>query len=383
MSIAIVSTKTGSGHNSVMKTIEEEFKKQNYHDVYMLPTFYEDILFSNRIMSEFYNFLLMSSIELCTKFSELANTKYTRPDILEDYNHRYEKILELVKMEGLECIVSTSHSINNSIIKVLNETNLLDKIPFYIVVTDPFDPIAAGFDVPGAVKYFCATETVKEILIKAGVEISRIQVIDYPVSSRFIKKYSDTEKKLVYEKMGLLFHKPTILLNSGASGSSHYFELLKLMLDCNGDYQIIIICGKNKTMYEMAYRLKEQNKQAAIKVLGFVDNIEEILQISDIAVTKAGANTFFECLYCETPVIIDGIHGLMYQERGVIDYLRDYGVGVLLNDSRDLPELLDYLFSNGLIEQVKTNIKNLTLKNGTSKIVHTILNDLNVLNGTA
>lgn len=379
MSIALLSAKTGNRHVSVMKTMAEEFKKQNYHDIYEYPSYFEDCIHGNIILSNYYNSVItLSQMGLCAKFYELFARK--RFDLSEEfYQESREKIFELVSKDGLECIISTSHSINNSIIKVLKETKLLEKIPFYIVVTDPFDPIAAGFDVIGATKYFCPTDIVKKILEKSGIESPRIKVIDYPVSARFNKKYSNMEKKLVYERMGLLSNKRTILLNSGALGSTHYFELLKRMLDYKGDCQIIILCGMNETLYKMSCRLQEQNRQTIIKVLSYVDNIDEILQISDLVVTKAGANAFFECLYSETPVIIDGIHGFLYQEQGVVDYLRDHGVGVVLNDSCDLPALVDYFFSNGLIERIKTNIKNLNLRNGTSEIVHTVLSDLCLL----
>jgi len=375
MSIAILSAKTGNGHISVMKTIEEEFKKQNYYDIYTYPSFYENISFNNKIMSSFYNYLLASSIKLCKEYSEISGTAYSN-SLEEYYQESREKILQLVNMDELEAIISTCPFINNNIIRTLKGEGLTEKIPFYIVVTDPFDPIVKGFNVTGATRYFCATEVVKDILVRSCIESSRIQVIDYPVSARFNKEYSDAEKERVYKKMGLHSDKPIILFNSGAFGSMHYFNMLKKMLKYYNEYQIIMICGKNETMYERSYILQEENRQASIKVLGFVDNIEEILLISDIAITKAGANTFYECLYSKTPMIIDGIHGFMYQEQGVIDYLRDYGVGVVLNDSSDLPDLLNYLFSNGLIERIKINIRNLNLQNGTSKIVNTILSDI-------
>ena len=376
MSIAILSANTGSKHVSVMKTIEEEFKRQNFHDICTYPSFYEDVHYSNKLLSNFYNYVItLSQMELCAKYYELFAKE--RFDLDEDYyQESRKKTLELVSMNSLKAIISTCPFINNNITRVLKETGLNGNISFYIVITDPFDPIVAGFNVVGATRYFCATEVVKKILVMAGIESPRIQVIGYPVPAKFNKKYSVVEKERIYEIMGLYSDKPTILLNSGALGSTHYFELLKETAEYDGDCQIIILCGTNKTLYRMSCRLQEQNRQVVIKVLSYVDNIDEILQISDIVITKAGANTFYECLYSETPVIVDGIHGFLYQEQGVVDYLRDYGVGVVLNDSSDLPDLLNYIFSNGLIERIKTNIKNLNLKNGTSKIVNTVLNDI-------
>jgi len=372
MSIAILSANTGSRHVSVMKTIEAEFEKQNFHDICAYPSFYEDIHYSNKLLSNFYNYMItLSQIELVAKYYELLAKE--RFDLDQDYyQESREKLLKLVSINGLQAIISTCPFINGNIIRILKETGLTEMIPFYIVVTDPFDPIVAGFKVAGAKRYFCATEVVKEILAMAGNE--GIQVIGYPVPGKFNKKYSSTEKEHIYEIIGLYSDRPTILLNSGALGSTHYFELLKVLAEYDGYCQIIILCGINKTLYRMSCRLQEQNRQVVIKVLSYVDNINEILQISDIVITKAGANAFYECLYSETPMIIDGIHGFMYHEQGVVDYLRDYGVGVVLNDSCDLFDLLYYSFCNK--ENIKRNIRNLNLQNGTSKIVSTILDDI-------
>lgn len=377
MSVAILSAKTGNGHNAVMNTIAEVFFMRNYKEIFIYPSFYEDNLISNKILSDFYNFLIATSnIELCEKFSELS--AIGGYDLSDDiYSGSRDNILKLINKPGLEAIISTSHSINNNIIRALKESGLYKKIPFYIVVTDPFNPISVGFDVVGATKYFCTTEEVRKILIEGGVESKLIETIGYPVQDKFCLEYSENKKNDICNKMQLSADKKTIMINSGASGSIHYFKILKSLLNSTNDYQIIFICGKNKALYSIANSYLKRNNISEVKVYGFVDNMEEILQVCDVVVTKAGANTFFESLYSGVPIIVDGVNGFLYQERGVKNYLIEREVGFILEHEHQLEELLDMMFNNELLDKkFKANIKNLNLQNGAIKIVDTVLNDL-------
>ena len=52
--------------------------------------------------------------------------------------------------------------------------------------------------------------------------------------------------------------------------------------------QLIVVTGKNKTLFEKLSRLAP-GLSCEIKVLGFVDNIHELMQASDLMVGKAGA----------------------------------------------------------------------------------------------
>ena len=62
MSIGILAAQTGRGHVSVMKTLYKEFINCGVYDVKCFPSFYEDMMISNKILSDFYNFLMINSI---------------------------------------------------------------------------------------------------------------------------------------------------------------------------------------------------------------------------------------------------------------------------------------------------------------------------------
>lgn len=372
MSIAILSTSAGRGHISVMNALATEFYERQFNDVSTFPTFYEDLLVSNKIFSEFYNYLMVSSPQLCSKLGEVA--AMIRPDLSEDfYAGCHDKIVELIQKDGLRAIVSTSHSINHAIIRVLDETKMAASIGFYVVVTDPFEPIAVGFNVKGAKKYYCASDAVKQILVKSGIDQDLVSRVSYPVHPKFLRKYAKREVDNITHELQLARDKKTILINCGAQGAYHCINYLKIIAESENDYQVLFVCGKNPGLYNLAKKYKQKIGRDNIQIFGFLENIQYVLAVSDVVITKPGANAFFESLYLQKPLIIDGVNGFLYQEKGVVDFLEKNKVGTILHDYENLLKSIDDLLEENVYDRIKTNIKALNLNNGAAEIVSDIL----------
>ncbi|MCX8130474.1 MAG: CDP-glycerol glycerophosphotransferase family protein [Clostridia bacterium] len=372
MSVAIISTKTGNGHNSVMNTLADEFKNQGYDDVAVFPTFYEDLMVSNKIMSDFYNFLMITSTELCGKFSELSSL--VRPDLSEDfYNGVHDKIVEFIKSNSFSTIISTSHTLNHAFIRILKEMDLYYSIGFYIVITDPYNPISVGFAAQDAKKYYCGSSTVKNILLKSGISEQKIEAVGYPIHSKFFKEFTEKDIDGIYQKLDFRKDKKTLLINSGSQGAYHYLKLLKPVLATYKDLQIIFVCGRNKNLQDLVNATIKKEKCTNVRAFGFVDNIEELMKVSDIIITKAGANAFFECLYMQKPMIIDGINGYLFQERGVLDFIKRDKMGIVLDDQENLINVISEMLDDRKYNEFKENIIELKLQNGAKEIISDIL----------
>ena len=69
-------------------------------------------------------------------------------------------------------------------------------------------------------------------------------------------------------------------------------------------------------------------------VLGYRDNIPELMRASDMLVTKAGPGAIAEASVAEVPVVVyDFVPG---QERGNLDYVRTNGIGVVALTTADV-----------------------------------------------
>ena len=84
-------------------------------------------------------------------------------------------------------------------------------------------------------------------------------------------------------------------------------------------FNIIAIGGKNKDLFDELTSLKERtNTKVPMAVLGFVDNMHELLEASDLAIAKGGASTTFEVLVKRVPTIFT--HSAALHEKGNIDF---------------------------------------------------------------
>ncbi|MCG8502689.1 MAG: hypothetical protein MJB12_20075 [Firmicutes bacterium] len=375
MSISIISTSAGNGHNVVMNTLKEGFKHKGY-DVKGYPTFYEDLMPSNRVLHDFYNSLLETSFPLAIKYNELSVLQGERWQN-ELYRHSYNAIDQFIQKDKHMAIISTTPLLNKLILLYFKDNKLIGKIPFYIVVTDPYDPIYPGFEVKGANGYFCPNDTVGSILLNAGVEADKIKVFGYPVSCKFCCIPSDDEEVKIYNKYGLDPTKPVLLINSSTHGSLHYFNILKSILSQHiCDMQIVMVCGKNRSLYNAAKFCYPKDRNKDIVILPYVNNIEELLYIADACLTKAGANTVYECLFTCTPLMIDAINGLLYQEKGIVKFLEQNKVGYVCKDDQDICQALDIMYNTSWKSDVKARISAMNIVNGTERIVANILNDI-------
>jgi len=80
-----------------------------------------------------------------------------------------------------------------------------------------------------------------------------------------------------------------------------------------------LVCGKNEVLQKGAENLKQNYKADNLTIYGYVDFIYELINISDVVLTKCGASTIMEILNLKkVPVVNDYI---WEQEQGNVDYL--------------------------------------------------------------
>ena len=360
MKAAIIGAMTGNGHVSVMNTLKKEFDNRHISiDCY--PDFYESLQLSNKILSDFYNFLIANSIPLCNKYCEF--TSITRYDVSENfYEGVKEKIKDFLLKNKYDVLISVAHTINPVIIRIINELEFEEQIKFVIVVTDPFEPIAVGYAVPGAYRYYCSTEIVKNYLIKRRVDESKIRVYGYPINLKFQANGKEKTKK------------KNILLNAGSQGITYYYDFLRKIANEITDMNIVMICGKNQALYHQANRFVNKNELGnRITIYSFVNNLEELLNGATITITKPGANTFFEAISCKIPIIIDATEGFIYQEKGVQKYMEKYKVGEILYDKDNLVKLIQEIMNDSKYNRYIDAINDIPNLNGTIDIVDDIL----------
>ena len=105
--------------------------------------------------------------------------------------------------------------------------------------------------------------------------------------------------------------------------------------------QLIIACGTNKRLYNW---LKARHYRKKTIVLSYATNIDELMQASDIILTKPGGITTAEALAKGLPMLI--VNPLPGQEAMNTKFLLKEGVAVKAESPEDVIILLDELLEN-------------------------------------
>jgi len=133
------------------------------------------------------------------------------------------------------------------------------------------------------------------------------------------------------------------------------------------------VCGKNKSLSKKIERLKKKYGNSDIKVYGYVDIIYELLNISDLVITKCGASTFMEIVMSKKiPIIINYI---WEQEKGNMEFLVNKEMGIYEPNVKKLSRLINELLKDPVkCSLYIENIKRESLQNGNIMVAEFINN---------
>ena len=170
--------------------------------------------------------------------------------------------------------------------------------------------VVDGIDV-----YAVACDYTKNTLRHLGVDDRRIVVTGIPVDEKFTQVHDVVEVK---DKLGLVKDAFTVLIATGSFGIGPIEAIIAELKD----FQIIVVCGHNKKLLE-----KMRNKRRpALQVLGLVDNMHELMAVSDCMVTKPGGLSITEALVSQLPMVF--FNAIPGQETNNVKVLKSYGIGI-------------------------------------------------------
>ena len=153
-------------------------------------------------------------------------------------------------------------------------------------------------------------------------------------------------------------------------------ELVKRLGCLPGKCQLLIVCGRNERLYEDIKWLAPDLKIKA-NVYGFVNNMHELMEISDIIVTKTGGLTTEEALAKSLPVI--SIAPIPGQEAGNTKILLKYKAGFEAGSADEAAEIIAKLFSSGSLAEMKERARAIARPNASKETALFIYNLLSPL----
>lgn len=354
--VMILTASIGGGHNQAAKALKDIHRFHGYEVIvvdFLKETgkFIEKTLITgNSILYGKLPYIYKSLYKYSN--NEVVNTKISNYAMKIFEKKIYNKIIK----ENPDLIIGTHPFTVNTICKLKKKRSL--NLPFISVITD-FK--AHSFHVNRYVDaYITASEYTKIDMINRGVKKEKIYPYGIPIKQDFFKqkinrRYND--KKF------------TVLIMGGSIGSSSIESVLNELVKCKHIFKIIVVCGKNKALMnsiEVNYKDKAYDKE--ILLYGFTNNIPELMQKSDVLISKPGGLTVAEAIASNLPMIIP--HMLPGQEEENAEFLVRSGAAMVMYNIESIKKEIDYLIERPyLLKMMEKNMRQLFTGHSLEKTV--------------
>ena len=327
-----------SGHHSATIAIENAIKMLSPHSEVLNINAFN---YTNPISEKIINRIYMGIIK---KTPGIWDYLYDNPvvikkterikEIIHRYNSPKLKILfDKFKPDAVVCsqafpcgMVADYKKIYNSSLPLV--AVLTDYIPHSYWVYDNID------------YYITPSEEVMQQLIKKGVASKHIKPLGIPFDPKFNQPVN---KNQIFKDLGLNPHLPIILIMGGGQGIGPIKTAVSALDKSKIDLQEIVITGVNKKLYrQLRKKLKHYKKK--ILLLSYINNINELMSIANIIVTKPGGITTAEATSKVLPMII--IKPIPGQEESNTTYLIKKEAAIRVNNPKNLNIIVDDLLSD-------------------------------------
>lgn len=292
----------GSGHKSVAMSIYNYFLEKKKYDVRVMDIMeYENVVgyLSKKAFEQ--NFRHKSSF-LFSMIYEIFDRKSTTIP----YKHIVKSLFKNKKLREEICnynpdLVITSHFFGSTIIAGYNKKGLLDA-KIVTILTDYVSHELWIKDVKYIDAFIVSSDIMKNELVEKGILKRKIYPYGIPINMQYDNDYNIDDIKKKYR---VLNDKKTILMFAGGSlGSSFSYTYFKCLLERRYDVNIIFVCGKNEELKNKCEKLVKARGYNNVHILGFSREVDKLLTISDIVITKPGGLNVTECLEMKKPMLL-------------------------------------------------------------------------------
>ncbi len=349
--ILFLTTSIGSGHKRATEAIQmaldaisyRSFKTQTdtYFD-YFLPV-------AEKIVAKVYvkTIQLMRQVLKYVYYAQKKNlNKKPGRDFLSiPLIKKYEKAISNFKPDIIVC----TQALSSRFTSILKKNGKISA-SLIAVITD-FD--IHPFWINGHVdKFIVPTDEIKKEFIAQGIQADKIYTFGIPIHPNFSKIRN---KPVLKEELGLIEDLPVILIMGGGWGLGPIKKAVLHLNNSGINLQLIVVAGKNRILKKELDKISPRLR-IPIKLYGYVSNIDELMEVSDIAITKPGGLISSELLAKGLPAIL--VNVIPGQEEANGRYLISKGAACKIEKINQLKDIIKELLEHpGVLEQMRRNAK--------------------------
>ncbi len=258
--------------------------------------------------------LLDSAPSLDGKLGIMSKLKGALQDIVDEY--------------GPDIIVST-YPVYGHIIQEVYQDHAERPFRLITVVTDSISVNSFWYRAPSDL--FCvANEATAEVLRQGGVGESNLRVTGFPVSPQFMEE-GIPELEVPSERVPA---KVLYIINSGKRKAGALIDRLMEV----PNLELTITTGKDP---DLKAKVLDWTAGAGerIKVLGWTNQMPQLMRSHHFAIGKAGGAMVQECIAARCPLLVNQI--IPGQEEGNAELIAGEGLGAVADDAKEVVRALE------------------------------------------
>lgn len=328
-----------SGHHSATLAIERALREVTGNDIELMNI--NAFNYTNPISEKIINRLYMAIIK---KTPRLWNYLYDNPKIIKKISgikkaiHKFNspKLKELFDKFKPDAVACTQAFPCGMVADFKEESGCA--VPLVAVLTDY---VPHSYWIYDKINYYITPSVeVTRRLTEKGVEDKKIISLGIPFDHKFNARLSrmDAAGRLGFDPD--IF---TILIMGGGQGLGPIKTIVASLEKLDRDLQEIVVTGSNKKLYRsLTKEAKKYRKKIA--VFGYADNVNELMDASDIVITKPGGITTAEALAKSIPMII--VRPIPGQEANNTAYLAEKKAALKLDEPEKINLLIEELIAD-------------------------------------
>ena len=239
-----------------------------------------------------------------------------------------------------DLVVSLVPNFNRAIGESLRRT--APGTPLVTILTDIAD-YPPHFWIERQEQYFvCGSERAVEqarVMGHAGDRIFRASGMILNPRFYEIAPLGAGERDAARQALGLDPAQPVGLVLFGGQGAAVMLDIARRL----PGRQLILICGHNQKLRARLARMAQATRRAPVFIEGFTKEIPRYMQLADYFIGKPGPGSISEAVFMRLPVIVDCNAWTLPQERFNAAWVREQGVGIVLQNFRQIASAVERL----------------------------------------
>jgi len=344
--ILVFTSSGGGGHVSASRALEEylgnEFEVKTSY-------IFEEVLGS---MDPVQKFSFGTHTGEQTYNAYIRKQSYRMINMINLFGQKYfslfqSKATRLIKRylqaQKPDLIISVVPVVNHAILAAAKQL----QIPFLLIPTD-LDPTTFVQNIrkPNYDKFHLGLAFDHEDILKkiesSNINKEQISVIGFPIRKNFFTRPNHLHIKKSFD---IPYNKPVILLLMGAQGSDMLHTFVQELSHVTKPCHLVVVLGKNEKLRPKieAIALPEH---ISITVVGFTNQVGDLMAVADLGIIKSGTVTYCEALYKNLPILLDATGTAIKWEKFNHIFTDEQEIGDCITRYREIHLLVNELLSH-------------------------------------